>query len=127
MKKIETFIQPLYWDQTRAALQALGVSGTLRQVKTFGRTAPRREVYRGSSYVLDTTSELELSVTVQDDLLEATLAALEQATRDAEIVVTSVQAVTRGQANRVTQAASPRAVVSERSAEYTGFAAAARA
>ena len=127
MKKIDTFIQPLYWDQTLAALQDLGVSGTLRQVKTFGRTPPRREVYRGSSYVLDTTSELELSVTVRDELLEVTLAALQPATCDAEIFVTSVQTVARGQADRATRAASPRVVVSERTPEYTGLVAAARA
>jgi nitrogen regulatory protein PII len=127
MKKIDTFIQPLYWDQTRAALQRLGVSGTLRQVKTFGRTPGRREVYRGSSYVLDTTSELELSVTVRDELLEATLAALQPATCDAEIFVSSVETVPRGEAKRAIQAESPRAVASERTPEYAGFVTAARA
>ncbi len=56
MKKIETFIQPAYWSQTHAELAKLGVAGTLRQVKTFGRIAPRREVYRGSAYMLDTAT-----------------------------------------------------------------------
>jgi nitrogen regulatory protein PII len=125
MKKIETFIQPLYWDQMHAALAKLGVSGTLRQVKAFGRTPPRREVFRGSAYVLETSNELELSLTVQDEQLEATLAAIAQAAGDAEVVVSSVQSLGRAQANRPRPAVG--AVVSERPVSYAGLVAAARA
>jgi nitrogen regulatory protein PII len=96
MKKIDTIIHPQAWDQTRAALETLHVPATLREVKTFGRTAPKREVYRGSVYMLETTPELELSVLVQDELLESTLAALEEANRDAEILVTPVEYLVRG-------------------------------
>ena len=128
MKKIETFIHPVYWNQTHAALDKLGVAGTLRQVKTFGRTPPRREVYRGSAYVLDTTNELELALTVQDELLDATLAAIEEAAGNAEIIVTSVHCVGRAALAPTSQ---PRAVASTvapaRPASYTGYAAAARA
>ncbi len=126
MKKIETFIQPVYWDQTHAALDKLGVAGTLRQVKTFGRTPPRREVYRGSAYVLDTANELELSVTVQDEQLDATLAAIEEAACGSEIIVSSVQCLGRGAiASLPRPVTSPAAV--ERSANYGGLVAAARA
>lgn len=128
MKKIETFIQPVYWDQTHAALEELGVAGTLRQVKTFGRTPPRREVYRGSAYVLDTTNELELALTVQDELLDATLAAIAEASGNAEIIVTSVQCVGRA---AVAPDSQPRPVVGTvvpaRPASYAGYPAAARA
>jgi nitrogen regulatory protein PII len=128
MKKIETFIQPVYWDQTHTALDKLGVAGALRQVKTFGRTPPRREVYRGSAYVLDTTNELELTLTVQDELLDATLAAIEEAAGGAEIIVTSVQCVGRA---ALTPDSQPRAVIGTvvpaRPASYTDYAAAARA
>jgi nitrogen regulatory protein PII len=96
MKKIDTLIHPQAWDQTRAALETLHVPATLREVKTFGRTAPKREVYRGSVYMLETTPELELSVLVQDELLESTLAALEEANGDAEILVTPVEYLVRG-------------------------------
>lgn len=124
MKKIETFIQPVYWDQMHAALAKLGVSGTLRQVKTFGRTAPRREVYRGSAYMLETSAELELSLTVEDELLDATLAAIATATGDAEVIVSSVQIVGRPPVSRPRPAASP--VVSARPASYAGLVVAAR-
>ena len=125
MKKIETFIQPVYWDQMHAALAKLGVSGTLRQVKTFGRTPPRREVYRGSAYLLETNNELELSLTVEDELLDATLAAITQAAAGAEVIVSSVQVLGRVPASRPRPVASP--VVSARPASYAGLVAAASA
>lgn len=125
MKKIETFIQPASWDQIHAALAQLGVSGTLRQVKTFGRIPARREVYRGSAYMLETSPELELSLTVPDELLDATLAALAEAAGEPEVIVSAVQIVGRTQANRPRPVASP--VVSERPASYAGLVAAAHA
>lgn len=91
MKKLETIIHPQYWDQTRAVLSSLKLSATLREVKTFGHTPPRREVYRGSAYTLETTPELELTLLVQDELLEVTLTALSEATGNVEIVVTAVE------------------------------------
>jgi len=124
MKKIETFISPVSWEPMHAALAKLGVSGTLRQVKTFGRTPPRREVYRGSAYMQETSNELELSLTVEDELLDATLAAIAPAIGDAEVLVSSVQIFGRASASRPRPVASP--VVSARPASYTGLAAVAR-
>jgi nitrogen regulatory protein PII len=95
MKKIDTIIHRQAWDQIRAALETLHVSATLREVKTFGRTPPKREIYRGSVYVLETAPELELSVLVQDELLESTLAALEDANGDAEFLITPVEYLVR--------------------------------
>lgn len=125
MKKIETFIQPVSWDHMHAALAKLGVSGTLRQVKTFGRVAPRREVYRGSAYMQETCSELELSLTVPDQLLDATLAAIAEAVGDAEVIVSTVQVLGGAQASRPRVVGSP--VVSERPARPMGVVAAVRA
>jgi len=125
MKKIETFIQPAYWDEMHAGLVRLGVSGTLRQVKTFGRLPPRREVYRGSPYTLETSSELELSLTVEDELLDATLAAIARAAGGAEVIVSSVQILGRAQIDRPRPVASP--LASERPASYARLGAAARA
>jgi nitrogen regulatory protein PII len=96
MKKINALIRPLQWEEARTALETLGVAASLREVRTFGHLPARREVYRGSAYFLDTATELELTMLVQDELLEATLIALEGATIDAEIVVTSVERVIGG-------------------------------
>jgi nitrogen regulatory protein PII len=128
MKKINALIRPLQWDEARAALETLGVAASLREVRTFGHLPARREVYRGSAYTLDTANELELTMLVQDELLESTLIALEAATTDAEIVVTSVERVIGGKRQQVVQPATmPRAAVREHSVAAATVLAAARA
>ena len=95
MKKIETIICPQNWDSTRELLGTLGVAATLREVKTFGRVPSRREVYRGSPYTVDTSTELELTMLVQDELLESTISAVSRVTGGAEILVTGVEYLVR--------------------------------
>jgi nitrogen regulatory protein PII len=97
MKKIETVICPNNWDATRAVLETLGVAATLREVKTFGRVPPRREVYRGSPYTVETTSELELTILTEDELLNSTISALCRVTGGASIVVTAVEHLVRNE------------------------------
>lgn len=96
MKKIETFIEPMAWDTTRRALARLGVWGTVRDVKTFGRKPAQRAVYRGTEYELDTAAELELSVVVPEEQLEATVAALQGAS--AALLISTVETIERGSA-----------------------------
>ncbi|MEI9938300.1 MAG: P-II family nitrogen regulator [Pseudomonadota bacterium] len=91
MKKIDTVICPHNWEATRDVLGTLGVTAILREVKTFGRTPPKREVYRGSPYMVDTTTELELTLLIRDELLESAISALSKATDGAEILVTPVE------------------------------------
>jgi len=111
MKKIDTIIHPQNWERTRAALGTLHVTATLREVKTFGRTPPKREVYRGSAYMLETTPELELTLLVQDELLGATLAVLDETVGDAEILVTSVEYLGRARDAQSTRAVELRRAV----------------
>ncbi len=93
MKRIDTLIHPLFWDEARSVLETLGVRVTLREVRTFGRNPPRREVYRGSTYFLDVTPELELTALVEDERVEATVLALETIGQHGEILVSSVDGV----------------------------------
>jgi nitrogen regulatory protein PII len=93
MKKIDTLIHPLLWDDARAVLQTLGARVTLREVRTFGRTPPKREVYRGSAYFTDVTPELELTVLVEDNLVESTILALETVGQKGEVIVSSVDGI----------------------------------
>lgn len=95
MKRIDTLIHPLLWDDARSVLETLGARVTLREVRTFGRTPPKREVYRGSAYYLDVTPELELTVLVEDALVESTILALETIGQQGEIVVSSVDGIVR--------------------------------
>jgi nitrogen regulatory protein PII len=93
MKRIDTLIHPPLWDEARSVLETLGARVTLREVRTFGRTPPKREVYRGSAYFLDVTPELELTVLVEDALVESTILALETIGRKGEILVSSVDGI----------------------------------
>jgi nitrogen regulatory protein PII len=91
MKKIEALIHPAQWDDLRPVLESLAVPVTLREVKTFGRTPLRREVYRGTAYYVNVTPALELSAIVEEHQLEATLAVLESQALGCEVLVFSVE------------------------------------
>jgi nitrogen regulatory protein PII len=95
MKKIDTLIHPALWDEARAALETLGARITLREVKSFGRTPPKREVYRGSVYFLDVAAELELTVLIEDEQVASAIAALQAICGNGEILVSSVERAVR--------------------------------
>jgi hypothetical protein len=53
MRKIEAVIRPHLLDDVKERLRQIGISGmTVYEVKGFGRTGGKREVYRGSTYVV---------------------------------------------------------------------------
>ena len=80
-----------------STLAALGISGTLREVRTFGRTPPRREVYRGSAYFQDLTPEMELSALLDDELVESVVAQLQAVDGVREIVMSTVIGLSRAE------------------------------
>jgi nitrogen regulatory protein P-II 1 len=65
-------------DELREALAEAGILGmTVREAKVFDRGTGRREVYRGSSYVVEFTSKVEVVMVVQDDVVPRILEVLE--------------------------------------------------
>jgi nitrogen regulatory protein P-II 1 len=127
MKRIDTLIHPPLWDEARAVLETLGAGVTLREVRTFGRTPPKREVYRGSAYFLDVTPQLELTVLVEDAQVESTILALETIGRQGEILVSSVDGIVRfGEEPRAVAMPVPRAAVAQRGVAIPAHAAPAR-
>ena len=126
MKRIDTLIHPLLWDDARAVLQTLGARVTLREVRTFGRTPPKREVYRGSAYFLDVTPELELTVLVEDNLVESTILALETIGQG-EVVVSSVEGIAHFGEERAAAAPAPSPALAKRASAIAIHAATARA
>jgi nitrogen regulatory protein P-II 1 len=70
MKKIEAIIKPHKLDEVKDRLRELGVSGmTVYEVKGFGRTGGKTEIYRGSSYVVDFVPKVRVEVVVKDALV----------------------------------------------------------
>lgn len=96
MKKVEAIIRPFRLDEVKENLAELGVMGmTVTEVKGFGRTGGKTEVYRGSAYVVDFVPKVKVEVVVADDLLARVLEAIIAAARtgrvgDGKIFVTEV-------------------------------------
>jgi nitrogen regulatory protein P-II 1 len=101
MKKVEAVIKPFKLDEVKDALGEAGVQGmTVTEVRGFGRTGGKREVYRGSAYVVDFVPKVKVEVVVEDDQVVAVLEAIEKAAKtgrigDGKIFVTPVEEAVR--------------------------------
>jgi nitrogen regulatory protein P-II 1 len=70
MKQISAIIRPSKLDDVKAALTEVGVQGmTVSEVKGFGRTGGKKEVYRGSSYVVDFIPKVRLDIVCAESLV----------------------------------------------------------
>jgi nitrogen regulatory protein P-II 1 len=101
MKKIEAIIKPFKLDEVKDRIRQVGVSGmTVYEVKGFGRTGGKTEVYRGSAYVVDFVPKVRIEVVVADALAGAVVEAISGAAKtgkigDGKIFVTPVEEVIR--------------------------------
>ncbi len=86
MKKIEAIIKPFKVDEVKDALMAIGVQGmTISEVRGFGRTGGKREVYRGSAFVVEFIKKTKIEIVVDDALVNAAIDAIEQAAKTEHI------------------------------------------
>jgi nitrogen regulatory protein P-II 1 len=86
MKKVEAIIKPFKLDEVKEALAEVGVKGmTVTEVKGFGRTGGKREVYRGSAYVVDFVPKVKLEIVIPDALVAAVLEAIERSAKTGRI------------------------------------------
>ena len=82
MKKVEAIIKPFKLDEVKDALSEVGVQGmTVTEVKGFGRTGGKKEVYRGSAYVVDFVPKVKIEIVVSDDLTHSVLDAVEKSAK----------------------------------------------
>ena len=101
MKRIEAIIKPFKLDEVKDALAEVGVQGmTVTEVKGFGRTGGKKEVYRGSSYVVDFVPKVKVEVVVADEQVNAVIDAIERSARtgrigDGKIFVVPIEEVVR--------------------------------
>ena len=72
MKKIEAIIKPFKLDDVKDALTSIGIIGmTVSEVKGFGRTGGKKEVYRGSAYVVHFVPKVRVQIVVKDEMAKA--------------------------------------------------------
>jgi nitrogen regulatory protein P-II 1 len=101
MKKVEAIIKPFKLDEVKDALSEVGIQGmTVTEVKGFGRTGGKKEVYRGSAYVVDFVPKVKLEVVVADSQTQSVIDAIEKSAKtgrigDGKIFVTPVDAAVR--------------------------------
>ena len=101
MKKIEAIIKPHKLDDVKDRLRQIGVSGmTVYEVKGFGRTGGKTEVYRGSSYVVDFVPKARIEVVVKDSAVNEVVQAIAATAKtgkigDGKIFVTAVEEAIR--------------------------------
>ncbi len=101
MKKIEAIIKPFKLDEVKDVLAEVGVAGmTVTEVKGFGRTGGKKEVYRGSAYVVDFVPKVKIEVVVPDRIVGEVLDAIERVAKtgrigDGKIFVTPVEEAVR--------------------------------
>jgi len=101
MKKVEAIIKPFKLDEVKDALAEVGIQGmTVTEVKGFGRTGGKKEVYRGSAYVVDFVPKVKVDVVVPDNLVNDVIDAIEKSAKtgrigDGKIFVVPVEEAVR--------------------------------
>ncbi len=101
MKKVEAVIKPFKLDDVKDRLREIGVQGmTVSEVKGFGRTGGKKEVYRGSAYVVDFVPKVRVQIVVKDEMVKDVVEALLSVARtghigDGKIFIEPVEEVIR--------------------------------
>src|SRR3954447_2298264 len=86
MKKVEAIIKPFKLDEVKEALSEVGIQGmTVTEVKGFGRTGGKKEVYRGSAYVVDFVPKVKLEIVVPDQMVHQVIDAIEKSAKTGRI------------------------------------------
>ncbi|HEU4579386.1 MAG TPA: P-II family nitrogen regulator [Polyangiaceae bacterium] len=101
MKKVEAIIKPFKLDEVKDALSEVGIQGmTVTEVKGFGRTGGKKEVYRGSAYVVDFVPKVKVEIVVTDEQTQQVLDAIEKSAKtgrigDGKIFVSAIDKAVR--------------------------------
>jgi nitrogen regulatory protein P-II 1 len=86
MKKVEAIIKPFKLDEVKDALGEIGIQGmTVSEVKGFGRTGGKKEVYRGSAYVVDFVPKVKIELVVSDAQVSQVIESIEKTAKTGRI------------------------------------------
>jgi nitrogen regulatory protein P-II 1 len=91
MKRIEILVPPAQFEPAKDALLGIGVdSMTLAEVKHLDPASRRREVFRGSAYVVDYVLRVKMDLVVHDPIVPRILEVLGKVLEEAGPDVTKV-------------------------------------
>ena len=86
MKRVEAIVRTFKLDEVKDALAEIGVLGmTVTEVRGFGRTGGKKEVYRGSAYVVDFVPKVKIEVVLVDAQVHSVIDAIERAAKTGRI------------------------------------------
>ena len=101
MKLITAIVKPHKIDETRQALNDIGVKGmTVTEVRGFGRQGGHTEMYRGAEYTVDFLPKAKLEIAVDDAMVDRCIEAIRKAAAtgkvgDGKIFITQLEEVVR--------------------------------
>ena len=101
MKRIDAVIRTHKLEEVKDRLRQAGASGmTVCEVKGFGRTGGKTEIYRGSSYIVDFVPKVWVTVVVKDSMVREAVEAITGAAKtgkigDGKIFVVPIEQVIR--------------------------------
>jgi nitrogen regulatory protein P-II 1 len=101
MKLVTAVIKPHKWEDVRAALETVGVTGmTVSEVSGYGRQKGHTEVYRGAEYDIALVPKIRVEIVVDDQDVDAVADAIVRAAQtgrigDGKVWVVPVETVVR--------------------------------
>jgi nitrogen regulatory protein P-II 1 len=83
---VVAMIKPHKLDDVKKALSEIGIAGmSISEIKGFGRTGGRTEVFRGSAYQVDFVPKIKIEVVVSEKQVHAVLDAIEASAKTGKI------------------------------------------
>jgi nitrogen regulatory protein P-II 1 len=101
MKLVTAVIKPHKWEDVRAALETLGVTGmTVAEVSGYGRQKGHTEVYRGAEYDIALVPKIRVEIVVDSEDCDEVVATIVRAAQtgrigDGKVWVTAVESLVR--------------------------------
>ena len=86
MKIVTAVIKPHKWEDVRAALEGVGITGmTVSEVNGYGRQKGHTEVYRGAEYDISLVPKIRIEIVVDDPDAAAVVDAIVTTARTGKI------------------------------------------
>jgi nitrogen regulatory protein P-II 1 len=101
MKLVTAVVKPHKWEDVRAALESVGITGmTVSEVSGYGRQKGHTEVYRGAEYDISLVPKVRIEIVVDDVDVDSVVDTIVQAAQtgrigDGKVWVASVESVVR--------------------------------
>jgi nitrogen regulatory protein P-II 1 len=86
MKLVMAIVRPHKLEEVKKALGEIGILGmSISEIRGFGRTGGKTEIYRGSAYQIDFVPKVRIDLVVPDSQVQSILDALERSARTGKI------------------------------------------